>query len=106
MVQAVEERHIVPAEQARQHPEVDLEAGREGQHRVDLHEVLQLLFELIVHGQCAVQQARACATGAVLVEGTARRFDDFRVACQPEVVVRTQHDHLAALDGDHGILRR
>ena len=54
----------------------------------------------------AVEEARTGEPGAVGLERLARGLLDTRVAGEPEVVVRAEHDPLGALHLDHGRRRR
>src|SRR5690606_1807048 len=92
VVERVEHGRVVPAEQTREHAEIDLEAGREGEGGFAAHERGEALLEAYVDVERAVEQARAGAAGAVLLEGRARGLLDLGMVGEAEVVVRAEHD--------------
>ena len=80
--------------------DVGLVAGREDERVLGAHPLGQLALELQVQVERAVEQPRAGQAGAVALERVARALHDARVARQPEVVVRAEHDPLGALHLD------
>ena len=78
------------------------EAGREDDGRFFVRELGELALEPLVKVEIAVQQARAGAARAVLVDGLVRGLEHLGVMRQPEVVVRAEHDDLAPLHRDDG----
>src|SRR5207247_9448659 len=62
MVELVEEHHIGTADEARNHAEIGLIAGREDEARFLVEELCQLGFELFVEIEGAVEEAAAGAT--------------------------------------------
>ena len=97
--------HIVPAtDDGADDAEVRLEAGGEGHHRFLPQESGQLLFQLKVQLQRAVEEARAGTAGAVLLDGLKPRSDHVGVGRQAEIVVGPQHDAALALHHDLGVL--
>ena len=80
--------HIVPATDNRaDDAEVRLEPGGEGHHRLFPQEGGQLLFQLKVQLQRAVEEARAGAAGAILLQRLKPCPDHIGVRRQTEVVV-------------------
>jgi hypothetical protein len=76
-------------------------AGGEDEGVLGAHPLRELALELEVEGDRAVQEARAGEAGAVLLEGAAGRLHHPRVLGQAEVVVRAEHQALAALHPHH-----
>ena len=81
-------------------PDVGLVAGGEDERRLGAHPVGELLLELDVERDRAVEQAGAGERRAVGVEGIPGRPLDPLVAGQAEVVVGAEHDRLPALHLD------
>jgi hypothetical protein len=106
VVEAIEKGDVVALEQARQHTEIDLVAGGEGQHRFAAHELRQALLELYVDVERTVEEARSGTTRAVHGEAGGRGFFYSGVVGEAEVVVGAQHHELLALVDHHGILGR
>ena len=104
MVLAVHD-HIIPAaDNGADDAEVRLEAGGEGHHRFLPQEGGQLLFQLKVQLQRAVQETGAGAAGAILLQRLKSRSDHIGVGRQAEIVVGPQHDAALALHHDLGVL--
>ena len=80
--------------------------GRERDAGRLLHEIGEPLLELDVDVERAVQEPAAGAARAVLPDGRDRPLLDLRVRGQAEVVVRPEHDHLAAAHRDDRVLGR
>ena len=106
VVALVREDIFAFADQRADDPQVGLETGAVEQHGLLVHQLGQRLLELQVDIQGPVQEARAGTTGTVLLDRRFRRLFDLRVIGQPQVAVRPQHQHLAAVDHHLGVLRR
>ena len=106
VVLPVEVDRVALAREGRQDAEVDLEARRKRHAGRLFHEDGEALFQLDVDVERAVQEAAAGAAGAVLPDGLDRALLDLRMRGQAEVVVRPQHDHLAAAHRDDRVLAR
>ena len=76
-------------------------AGGEDERLLGAHPVRQLALQLQVQRQRAVEEAGAGEAGAEALQRVARGLLHARVAGQPEVVVRAQHDALAAFHLHH-----
>ena len=100
VIEAVGEHVIAAPGKRLQRAQVGLVAGGEAQRGRLAHEVRQLLFQLLVEAQGAVEEARPGATGAVAAGSLDRRLDDAPVPGEAKVVVRPDHDQLAAVDDD------
>ena len=105
VVLLVEVDDVAVADEARDRAEVDLEAGGEGDGRLLPHEVREPLLELAVRSSVPFRKRLP----AQPVPYRRMRLDggllDPRIVGEAEVVVRAEHDHAAAADGDLGILR-
>ncbi len=88
------------AEDRAQRAQVGLVAGGEDQRRLGAQPVGQLLLELQVQIDRAVEKARAGQAGAVFGDRVERALADPLIAGQPEVVVGAQHDPRAPLHLD------
>ena len=77
-------------------------AGRGDERLLGAHPLGDLLLELEVQRDRAVEQARAGQPGAVLRQRVVRGLDDALVGGQAEVVVGAEHDPLGALHLDDG----
>ena len=64
----------------------------------------QLLLQLQMELQRAVEKTRAGAAGAELHICLHARLDDLRVGRETQIVIRAQHDAALALHDDLGIL--
>ena len=100
VIELVEEHHVPPTHQPRDQAEVGVVPGGEDDAVFFAEEVRQSGFELDVEIERAVEEPATGAAGPVRPEGARRGFQDFRMVGQAEVVVRPQHDPLAALDDD------
>ena len=80
-----------------QHAQVRQEAAREDQRLLVAEEGGELALELGVQAQVPVQEARAGAARAELVDGRLGGRDHRGVVREPEVVVGAQHHHRLAL---------
>ena len=102
MVAGVADDGVAGAEQGADRAGVGEVAGGEDERVLRAHEVGQLALELQVERQRPVQEARARHAGAEALEGVPRGGLHAVVACEPQVVVRPEHDALVALHVDHG----
>ena len=101
---AEEDRILGAADQA-DSAQVGQEAGREDQRRLPARERRQLALEGLVEVEVTVQEPRAGAARAVAVQCVVGSLEDFRMVGQPQVIVRSQHDHTPAIDRDDGTVR-
>jgi len=106
VIEAVEKHRVVPTEQAREHAQVDLKPGSEGKRRLAAHECRETLLQFNVDAERPVEQPGSRGARPVLAYRVDRRFLDLGMARQPEVIVRPEHDHRPAVDGNNRVLRR
>ena len=106
VIERVEHGHVAAAEQARQHAEVHLEAGREDERGLAPRELREPLLELDVEVERAVEQPRARHAGAVDRERDGGRLLDLGMVREAEVVVRPEHHELAVAAQHDRILGR
>ena len=104
MVELVEQDDLAAADQAGDEAEVGLVAGGEDEAGFLAEELGEVVLQLLVQVEGAVQEAAAGAAGAVLMERLLGRLEDLRVVREAEVVVRAQHDAPLALDDDDRVL--
>src|SRR5690606_20217224 len=97
--------HVAPAYNRRDGAEVGLVAGGDDENRLLADEVRQPLLKLAVHLQRAVHKARAGAARTEVVDGLLGGFAYLGVGGQPQVVVRADHNDLAALVADDRAFR-
>jgi hypothetical protein len=100
----VGDHHVVLPYQRRDRAEIGLHAGAEDEGGLLAHEGGQAPFQLLVDGERAVDEAASRRARAEIVDCLLRRGLDLRVEGKAEVVVRSQHEHLAALHHDLGAL--
>ena len=98
----VEDDVVVAVEEAADRADVRHVAGGEDERRLPPVERGELVLELAVQVEGAVQQPGAGDTGAVLAGGPLRRLDDVGVVREAQVVVRPEVDVLVALDHEPG----
>ena len=98
----VEDRVVLAPEQAGDRAHVGDVAGGEHERGLTAVEVGELLLELAVEVEGAVEEAGAGDAGAVLLGGPLRRLDHLRVVGEAEVVVGAEVDVVGALDGEAG----
>ena len=105
----VDDDRVAGGQQRPQRGEVGLRAGRADERLLGAHPLGDLLLELEVQGDRAVEQPRAGQARPELVQGVGGTLDDALVAGEAEVVVRAEHDPLGALhldDRARGALER
>ncbi len=105
VVLAVGDDVLAAADQGADDAQVGLEAGGVEDGGLLADQGGQLRLQLQVDVQRAVEEARAGAAAAVLVDGRLDGLLDLRVVGQAEVAVGAHHDDLAAIERDLGILR-
>jgi len=66
MIHGIEQRDVVPPEQAGEHADVHAIARREDECGIAFHEARQLVFEFDVDIEGAVEQSGAGAAGAAM----------------------------------------
>ena len=98
----VEHRVVLAPEEAGDGADVGDVAGGEHERGFTAVEVGQLVLELAVEVEGAVEQAGARDPGAVLRSGALGGLDHLRVVREAEVVVGAEVDVVAALDGEAG----
>ena len=96
MVPVVADDEVVTGEKLRDDAGIHREAGGEAQGFVLAHECGELLFELDMDVQGAVQETGAGAAGTVLFEGLDARLDDAVVAGEACIGVGTEHEDLVS----------
>jgi hypothetical protein len=106
VVEVVEDGDVAASQQRGEHAEIHLEAGGEGERGVALHELGDLLLELDVDVEGAIEQPRPGGARAVHGDRHGGGLLHVGVARQSQVVVRAEHDELVALVGHHGVLGR
>ena len=104
VVLPVADHIVVPPHQRGDNAHVGLEAGAEGDDAGLAQESAQLLLQLQVHLQRAVEEPGAGAAGAVLLQRPDTGLHHLRVGGQPQIVVGAQHDAALALHHDLHIL--
>jgi len=97
MVFLVQDDIISTADQRADRAQVGLHAGGEDQRRLFPDELRDLVLQLLVHLERAVQEAGAGAAGAVAPDRLDGRLADAGVGRQAQVVVRAAHDQAVAL---------
>jgi hypothetical protein len=105
VVARVGDDRVARAEDRAEHAEVRLVARGEDERRLRAHPVGQLLLELEMERDRAVEQARPGQPRPVGLQRLAGAGHDPGVVRQPEVVVRAEHDPPRALhlhDGQRG----
>ena len=106
VVERVGDDQVLLAGDRRDDAGVRGEAGLERQDRLDALELGELGLERLVLGHRAGDRPDRAGADAELADGRERRVAQARVVGQPEVVVRGQRDHLAAVDdGDRALGR-
>ena len=96
MVVFIEHRHITPANQRADRPQVGLHAGREHQRRFLADPLGQLGFKLFVQLQRPVQKTGTGAARAIAVNGILGCLAHLGMRGQPEIIIRPAHDQTLA----------
>ena len=104
MVLTVHDDIVMQADNGADDAEIGLEARREGHDGVLAQKFCQLVLQLQMQLERAVQKPRAGAAGAERLIGVHTGFDDCFVRRQAEIVVGAEHDAALALHNDLGIL--
>jgi len=81
VIVAVRHDIIAATDQGGDHTQVHAHAGAEHQASLFAHKVRQLLLELVVHRQVAVEKARTGTAGAIAPDGLQGRFAHARIGC-------------------------
>ncbi len=100
----VQKNRVLRPGQPGDHAQVGLIAGGEDDAVLAPQKARQLLFQLPVHGVCAIGDARAGGAGAVFAQRLAAGLDALLLEGDAHVVVGARQNHLAAID--HGPRRR
>ena len=95
---------VVAAHQRGDDAHVGLEARAEGDDARLAQEFGQRVLQLQVHLQCAVEEARAGAARAILLQRLDAGLYHHRVGGQTQIVVGAQHDAALALHDDLHVL--
>jgi hypothetical protein len=101
VVAGVADDGVAGAEQRSDRAGVGQVAGGEDERVLGAHEVGELVLELEVERERSVEEARPGEPGAKFLQRFARGGLHARVAREPEVVVRPQHDAPVSLHLDH-----
>ena len=104
VVTVITDDEIVLGEKLRDNAAVHGEAGGEHQGLVLTHELCELLFQLDVNVQGAVQETGAGATRAVFLERLDTGVDDALVTGKTCICVGTKHHNLVTVHGHLGSL--
>ena len=104
MVLTVHDDIVMQADNGADDAEIGLEARREGHDGVLAQKFCQLVLQLQMQLERAVQETGAGAAGAERLIGVHTGFDDCFVRRQAEIVVGAEHDAALALHNDLGIL--
>ena len=96
----VEQHEVAGRAQGADHREVALVPGREDDGRAPAEGLGQLAFEVTVHCQGAVGDARSGGRASEPVESAFGGGDDVRVQRQSEIVVRPEDERAASRDHD------
>ena len=104
VVFAVADDVVVQADDGADDAGVRLEAGAEGERRLAAEERRELLLQLDVQVERAVEEAGARASGAVLLERLDAGLDHLRADREAQIVVRAKHDSPPALHHHFRIL--
>ncbi len=106
MVLLVPDNVVFAASEGGNHTEIDFKAGGV-YHHVFLADVVgDCCFEFLVQVECAVEERRAGAAGAVFAGGLDGRFFYAGVVDKSCVAVGAEHEHAATVDNHFGILLR
>src|SRR5947209_2624006 len=97
---AVDEDDVTRTAQAADQRQVRLIAGTEDDGVALAEPFGEVALERFVQREGAVGRARSGRSGAVVVEGAARRVDDVGMLGQSEIVVRPEHQGRASLHDD------
>ena len=84
-------------------PEIRLEPGREADAVILVHELGEVVFQLLVQVQRAVQKSRPGAAGAVFPDCGNCGFFQLRMGGQAQVVVGAEHQQALALDDNPAV---
>src|SRR5690242_5402263 len=102
MVQRVGDDVVLRPENGRYRTGVGGESGLEDDARLDVFEPRDPLFKLHVDGHGSGDRSHRARSYAVSPRGFERRFAQFAMRGQPEVVVRGEIDYLAAVEARYG----
>ena len=94
MVAVIADDIVILAHQLWYDTAVDSKTSGEHQCVILAYKLCQLLLELYVNVQCAIQETAAGTTTAVLLHGFAACINNSLVACKAGVSVRTKHQHV------------
>ncbi len=104
MVLFVPKDVILAARQSRYHSEIHSEAGRV-YHHILLADIFgYLVLQFLMQIERSVEKRRAGTSGAILACCFYGGFLYPRVVDQTGIAVGAEHQHLASVDGDLGIL--
>ena len=100
MVLPIQDHIVASAHQGGDDAQIGLEARGEGHDRLLAEEPGQLLFQLQMHGQRAVQKPGAGAARAEVLQSPDAGLHHFGAAGEAQIVVGPQHDPPPALHDD------
>src|SRR5208337_4112182 len=104
MVDFIDNYDIILPDQRRYDTQIHLKAGREHERRISLHKARKLLLQFYMDVQSTVKKTGTRASRTVLLYRLYRGLFDFRVICEPQVIIRSHHDHFPAVHHDFGVL--
>jgi len=104
VVLPVADHIVVAAHQRGDDTHVGLEPGAEGDHAGLAQELRQRVLQLQMHLQRAVEEPRAGAAGAVLLQRPDAGLHHHRIGGQAQIVIGAQHDAALALHHDLHVL--
>ena len=100
MIQFVRYEHVVGTDQGGDDAQIRHVARVEGQRRFASEELRELHFERLMDREIAADEARPARSTSPIPRTTLRRFDDFRMARQVEIITARKEQNLPAVD-DH-----
>ena len=104
MVELITDDIIFAPRDTRHHTEVYLKAGGVDHHILLAHPLGQLVLELQVKVDGAVEKTRACTSRTVLAGGLDGGGHHPRMVGEPQVGVGSEHQHPTAVHHDLGVL--
>ena len=104
MVQLVADDIILSPGDARHHAQVHLKSGGVDHHLLLAYPLGQLVLQLQVQVDGAVEETRPGAPRAILTGGIHRGLYHARVVGEAQVGVGTEHQHSTAFDNHFGVL--
>ncbi len=100
MVILIEDDDVISPRQRADRPQIDLHARRKDQRVFLSYPIRQLGFQLFMHRHVAVQETGPGAARAKTLNGVNGSLPYFGMGGQPQVIVRSAHDHSPPLVSD------